>query len=321
MLAILLALFMTTSFDGIRQLSVPLMNWSTPDQYLTVGNPTLVELTRITGNVGMAYESTKWRWLVALQIGGEAQGRRLPNTAPVFLVIVVRPWMTIRDVHSPLVASEAAFTSTYFARIREAIAESTWKPRLVCTVDTETFSCRGSNQIKCLEVYKAYDALLRSQGCSEVHWFSFGLLPSPAPPNEFSTPAWSAPWSGMDSLGFSLAWVGEHLGKRQAAHLNRQYANSIGVTKIVGWISAPGCGRKFQWGDGLNYWPWTFNVGTDTLYDTILGRELLNWWYRLQGQRYMGAVDGVAVYPGLLDPRIIDPERKHLLAFLRGVSE
>jgi hypothetical protein len=88
---------------------------------------------------------------------------------------------------------------------------------------------------------------------------------------------------------------------------------------VTVWLAAPGCGQRFTFNDAFQEWVW--DIGPDTRYSAENGRELCVSWYGTKPARFMAQPATVVVYPHPFDPRIVDPDRKHLMAFLRGATE
>ena len=305
---------------AMKELPVPTYLWATPAEQLNSGNQELIHLTRVVGSIGIMAQDTTWRMDIALDVAGKAQALRLPASPKIVLSVVWRPWMSVTDPFGISVPAEFAISTGHARRLAGAIGAAAYKPRVVCLVDCETWDCREEpNRTKCKELYATYDALLRQEGCSEVHWYSFGHVPSPNDPDEWGISPWAAPFPGMESLNFSIVFLGEQMGKRQSSKKNRAYATSLGVAKTVAWIAAPGSGREYHWEPTYSEWIW--DVGPKTWHDAEIGRELYSWWHRARPQRYMDPVNAIATYPHFFDSRIVDPGRKHLLAFLYGGTD
>jgi len=305
-----------------KELPVQTILWPTP---AGANADEVIELGRIAGSVGLDANEEKAAVLEVLGHVKAAQAKRAAGSKPVTLALLFKPWNPGGVTDPTVEAAWSEFGKAYSnaIKVHEAQIEAgvSPAPAWTCVVDSEGFDCRTDpKRSKCVQLYGAYNAFLATLGCSEVYWYSFAAVPAPALPDEWGTHSFAVPFPGMASLGFEIYYINEAIGRREASRRARAMATTIGITKTSAWIAAPGSGRVFKWSNAA-YSDWTWNPGPDTAYDTQLGRELYVSWYRNRPQRYMDPVDAVCVYLHPLDSRIVDPERKHLLAFLRGVSE
>jgi hypothetical protein len=247
--------------------------------------------------------------------------------SPVTLGILFLPWRVAVDPSSPEASSEFYTTYKKWRVIRSALAESTYKPPIACLVDTETFNAKVSANTQTItDLYEAYDQFLRAVVKPvDVFWYGFGESPAPAEPEEWGRHPFSAPFPGMSNLGFELYYKGEIGLQREATHRAREFAAELGVPEITAWVAAPGCGQEFRWtkdATGKNlYHEWVWDAGPACWYDREMGRELYGAWQAARPRRFMEAPNTVCVYPHVFDPRIVDPDRTHLLAFLQGATE
>lgn len=303
----------------IKELPQPCYLWATP------ANPVpdeVIELGRVVGSVGVMAEDGSAKITQAVQWAAAAKAKRTATSKPVVLSVAFRPWRTISDPRADSMWQELGLTYGQGKAIAGAIAGSTYKPPVVCLVDAESFDCTAElNRARCEELYGLYDAFIRlAAGCVEVHWYGFGAIPAPALPDEWGFHAFAAPFDGMPSLSYEAYYLNEANQRREASRRARSYAVALSATKTVAWVAAPGSGRAYRWTNSM-YSEWVWDAGPEVYYDTQLGRELFVAWYRNRPLRYMDPADAVVIYPSPLDPRIVDPDRKHLIAFLRGATE
>jgi hypothetical protein len=304
------------AIPALGKLTVP---WPAPQDRYTPTDLEHAELTRILGAISVeAQYTTKAEVLAALDIA---------KSTEAVLGVLFRPWPSVGLPTSPDASAEFYRTYRQWRVIRSALAEHPYKPRLVCLIDTESFNGRDPALTAAVAgLYQEYDEYLRLiTKCQDVLWYGFAPTPAPADPDEWGFHPFSAPFVGLQGLGFELYHLGEIGLKREASRRAKVYANSLGVPKTVGWVSAPGCGWEFQWDKDANgrlvYQTWQWDAGSKVRYDVELGRELYGKWNGERPGRFMAQPEIVCTYPHPFDPRIVDPERKHLLGFLRGATE
>jgi len=294
----------------VKPLPVATYSWPIPSEVLKIDNAELAEVTRITGSIGVSEKASKDQVAVALKIA-QAHAAKL--------AVTFSPWFdpTVNDPNSP--AAMQAFGLTWRqwqAGCAKALAASAYKPTIVCLVDAETLDCRAEPaRSKCAELYASYDSFIRTiAGCSEVHWYAFGPMAAPVEPDGYVLPPWSAPFPGLQSIGWEAYNVGEIAETRQMSRLGKASADAMGIHTCA-WVSV-GCGQRYTWSD-FKAWQWT----ADFEYSREMGRELYGKWYRERPRRFMAGPSAVIMYPSLLDLRIVDPNWTNRLAFLKGATE
>jgi len=299
----------------IKPLPVPTYSWPIPSEVLKADNAELAELTRITKSIGVFVEATREQIELALKVA-QPHGAKL--------AIMFRPWFT-PIVNDPLNSAALQEFGLTWQRWRDgpakAIAASVYKPPVVCLVDSETLDCRAEPaRAKCAELYASYDAFIRVvAGCAQVEWYGWGPIAAPAEPDGYASQPWSVPFSGLQSVGWEAYNVGEIAETREMSRRAKVLADSlqpIGYSLgTTAWVSV-GCGQRYTWSD-FKVWVWTADVD----YAREMGRELYGKWYRERPRRFMAGSTTVVFYPSLLDARIIDPDWRNRLAFLKGATE
>jgi len=294
----------------IKPLPAPTYSWPIPSEVLKVDNAELAEITRITGSIGVFLEARADQPITALKIAA-GHGAKL--------AVMFRPWFE-PIVKNPLSSEATGEFGLTWQRWREgtgrALAASPYKPPIVCLVDAETFDCRAEpNRSRCAELYASYDAFIRAvAGCKEVFWYGFGEVAAPAEPGGYAFQPWVAPFEGMKSVGWEAYNVGEIAETREMSRRAKATADSLGIGGSA-WVSV-GCGQRYNW-EPFKQWTWS----GEQSYSRELGRELYGKWYRERPSRFMVGPGAVIFYPSLLDLRMVDPEWKNRLAFLRGATE
>jgi hypothetical protein len=294
----------------VKPLPVMAFSWPIPSEVLRIDNAELAEITRITGSIGVFAEAPKAQVDVALQIAAKHNARLCP---------MFRPWFEPTVADPTLPAAQAEFSVTWqqwYTGPAKAISASVYKPQVVCLVDTESFDCREEpKRSKCAELYSSYDAFIRRiSGCTEVYWYGFGEVAAPAEPNGYAFQPWAVSFSGMKSVGWESYGVDEIAESRVMSHKARAYGDSLGIPISV-WTSV-GCGQRYDW-NPFKSWTWA----ADQSYSREMGAELFGKWWRERPQRFHAPSAAVIFYPSLIDLRIVDPEWKNRLAFLKGATE
>ena len=313
---------MTTlaEWAAIKPLTKLTIPWPAPDERYKADDGEHVELTRILGAITVhADYTTEEQVFAALNIAKQAEMRR---ARPIRLGVLFLPWPTPCAPDSAEAMGEFYATYEKWRVIRSALDASTYRPVVVCLVDTETFDARAEpNGGKIAELYDAYETFLGAiTNCSAVEWYGWGPWPGPCEPDGWCTQKWAVlPFDGQKSVGFELYHVGEIGLQRDATRRARALADTRGVAATTAWVSAPGCGRRFTFNDAFQEWVW--DIGPDTRYSAELGRELYRGWHGARPERFMAQPSRVVFYPHPFNPRIVDPDRKHLLAFLKAATE
>lgn len=313
---------------AIKPLPVPTYTWPVPARYVDVSDPDYAKtdhewlrvLTEKIGSIGVLAEDPKARHAAALRIAQAAEAAR---GTPVTLAVTFRPWLVACDPLTDDCWSEFGRTYRNWNHVAEALAASSYRPPVVCLVDTETMVARDEPQrSKIAELYEAYDRFLRIvTRCSETDWYGWGATPALSLPDGWAIPPWSVPFAGQTNIGFQSYQQGEIHAAREASWRARAQADAAGISNIVAWIAAPGCGQVYDFSDKLS--AWSRHPVQPIAYDAELGRELYGWWHResARERRFFSPPSAIVIYPNPLDPRIIDPDRSRLIAFLNGATE
>lgn len=298
----------------------PTYLWSTPNAAVP---EEVVQVGRICGSVGIDAKEKPETIAKVVGFVAQAQALRAPNTRPVALTVILRPWFIDKGKPPIDPTSDAAWRE--FGILTKQIKDVTAalpapRPPIVAMIDAEGLDCIGSEAKKtaCKELYATYDLIVQALLTATREWYGFGAVPAPALPDEFGYHFFAAPFPGMQSLGWEWYYTEEAIGRRESSRRARTYAMSLGIARTTVWISI-GCGRKFQFTP--EYSIWINDAGTDTSYSAQLGRELYGKWYRARPTRYMDPVDAVCVYPHPLDSDMPDKSRRHAIALWKAATE
>jgi hypothetical protein len=300
---------------SLKTLTIP---WPAPDDRYKADDAEHVQLTRILGAISVNSEyTTKAQTLAALSIAQQAETLR---GSPIKLGVLFLPWKVA--VAPDSAAAHAEFYRAYqkWLPIKAALAASAYKPGIVVFVDTETFDARTEPaRSQVADLYSAYDAFLRAiTGCTQVEWYGWAEWPGPCDPDGWCTQPWAVPFDGLKTLSVELYGLHEIGLAREATRRARSMADSLGLSSTTAWVSAPGCGQRFTFEATFQEWVW--DIGQDTRYSGEMGRELYQSWYCARPSRFMACPATAVFYPHPFDPRIVDPDRKHLMAMIAATE-
>jgi len=319
MLAVLAAPPTTEEWKAIKPLPKLTIPWGAPKERYRVDDAEMIQLTRILGAVTVdAGYTTKDQALAALTIAKLAETER---GSPIKLGVLFRPWDAAVAPDSPEASAEFYATYRNWRKVQAALDASTYRPGVVCLVDSETFDARNEpNRSQVADLYSAYDAFIRAVcKCERVEWYGWGPWPGPCEPDSWCTQKWAVPFDGLQSIGWEAYLRGEIIGMREASRRARALADSVGIAETAAWVLAPGAGQVFTFDTTYQHIVW--EAEPFTFYTAEVARELYGKWHCGKPGRFMACPSTVAVYPHPFDPRIADPDRRHLMAFLKAGTE
>jgi hypothetical protein len=321
MLAALAAPPTAAEWAAIKPLSKPTYSWPAPADRYKADDAEHVQWTRVLGSISVDSEyTTKAETLAALAIAKLAETQR---GTPIKLGVLFKPWAVPCAPDSAEAHAEFYRTYQRWLSIKAALAASTYKPGVVCLVDTETFDARTEPaRSQVADLYSAYDAFLRAiTGCTQVEWYGWAQWPGPCDPDGWCTQKWAVPFDGLKTLSVELYGFHEIGLAREATRRARSMADSLGLATVTAWVIAPGAGQVFTFDTTYQHIIW--DLGPDTTHTAEVARELYGWWHCSKPTRFMACPAAVIFWPSPFDPRIVksDPDLKHLMAFLRAATE